>query len=174
MKHGFGMLLAAGLMASGLCCAIAVAQDTGTSYTPLQPEQSGEWFDPAHAGQGVQLNVVQNAAGDTYVQAVVDAGSIGADPPAWFDAEAAGTGRHTTLPLFQSQAHFGGPSAGVQRVGDLTLDVQACDAITATVAIDGQFPEQFRLRPLIAYRSLECFTCDASGFSPPDPRCGDG
>lgn len=126
-------------------------------YTPIQPAQSGLWFDSASNGSGFDFNIYDNGANRTVFVVYFDGVS-----GLWYFAQGTPTRLLTRLPLMQ----------GGSAVGTLDLASYGCGRVVANATVLGQ-TKGFDLGPLLYDRGGgSCYTCVEPDFSPLPEGCG--
>jgi hypothetical protein len=145
-------------------------------YTPIQPAQSGLWFDPSHGSEGFTLVVSDRFVAPTggYDRDAFVIAYLGAitDLPAWLYAQGRPERGGTNFPLIASPAIFGASGTGPgEPLGSLSLSSLACDRLQAIITIGSQ-AVTYRLQPL-HYESGggQCYTCASPDFFPVPPGC---
>lgn len=153
--------------------ALLVVSFVAFAATPLQPAQSGLYYDPFFSGQGVDLKVIARQD-SREVFAVFYLGKIG-ETNRW--AYISGSARGSTkggasFELRESNAEFAVPGGGPDgpQLGSVTLYSTDCGSIIANVTVDNATQQMF-LIPLIRDNNAQCYTCADVDFSPIDPQC---
>lgn len=140
---------------------------------PLQPAQSGLYYDPFFTGQGVDLKVIERSDARE-VFAVFYLGRTG-EHNRWgyiHGAANGSTAEGASFDLRESNVEFaqpGGDPVGAV-IGSVTLFSTACHSVIANVTLDDSLQQMF-LIPLIRDNDAQCYACADVQFSPIDPKC---